>query len=139
MCGRVRSCRGRLDSPLGTAAELGHAPIVEMLLSYGANVDSGDPTPLLRAVRAGNVAVSELLLSRGAYVNTYDSSGCASPRPSAALLGLLVSLRACTNAYKNAQNEHTHTQTHARSRTPKCNFVRVLALDARGVAVLCLS
>jgi ankyrin repeat protein len=67
----------RLESltPLYMACESGSAPMVELLLKHGANVDQGDglgTTPLMMAAAAGNAAVVKVLLDHGADVNAKE-------------------------------------------------------------------
>jgi len=64
----------RLESvtPLYMASESGSAPMVELLLKHGANVNQADglgTTPLMMAAASGNAAVVKALLDHGADVN----------------------------------------------------------------------
>jgi len=74
--------RGSLErTALMTAALLGHARIVELLLAAGAdidNVDQNGTTALMEAARCGSVAVIQLLAKRKACADRVDTSGrCA--------------------------------------------------------------
>ena len=77
--GHIKGWRGALP-PLATAVEAGQKPIVQLLLSLGADVNQVDPlgmTPLLWAaiVDYGSVDVVQLLLAAGANPSTADNSG----------------------------------------------------------------
>jgi hypothetical protein len=64
--------------PLHTAAEGGHAGIVEILLEHGAEVDGRamrGETALHRAAARAKVEAMEVLLARGAAVNDRDEYG----------------------------------------------------------------
>jgi ankyrin repeat protein len=82
--GRIAETRASGRRPLSTAVELGHEPIVRLLLERGAdpNAPEGSVAPrglaLHAAARAGNVALVELLLAHGTDPNGgVDSSGSA--------------------------------------------------------------
>ncbi|XP_035693850.1 ankyrin-3-like [Branchiostoma floridae] len=71
-CSRIK------DTPLHNAAIGGHVGVAELLLKYGALVDSRDTfeaTPLHCAATGGHVGVVELLLKVGAWVDCRDVSG----------------------------------------------------------------
>jgi ankyrin repeat protein len=67
----------RLESltPLLLTCESGSAPMVELLLKHGANVNQGDglgTTPLMMAAAAGNADVVKILIDHGAEVNAKE-------------------------------------------------------------------
>jgi ankyrin repeat protein len=74
-----------LKTLLHLAVISGHDTIVQLLFTYGADVDVadiiaarfGDPTMLLVAARLGHEATMKLLLDHGASVNALDETGCS--------------------------------------------------------------
>ncbi|MFH1071417.1 MAG: ankyrin repeat domain-containing protein [Candidatus Glassbacteria bacterium] len=65
-------------TPLHFAAEHGTKKIVEILLKYGADVNSRtsyDVTPLHFAAQSGDIEIAKLLLSRGAMIDAKDDEG----------------------------------------------------------------
>ena len=61
-------CKG--NTPLITAAEYGHAPIVEYLIQNNANLNAQNTdghTPLTIAMENGHENVVKLLMEHGAY------------------------------------------------------------------------
>jgi ankyrin repeat protein len=54
------------------AASCGHEKTVELLLNYGANINSknNDNTALIMALKNGNKEIAELLIDKGANVNS---------------------------------------------------------------------
>ena len=66
------------QTPLHTAAILGHNAIVAFLLENNANTslqDSSGATPLHEAIRYGNLEIARMLLDSGANVNAKDNLG----------------------------------------------------------------
>lgn len=64
--------------PLHQAAEAGHAPIVDLLLDAGADLDAQDGagrTALMRAAAAAAVDAGRRLLEAGAAVNALSANG----------------------------------------------------------------
>ena len=64
--------------PLHQAAEAGHAPIVDLLLDAGADLEAQDGagrTALMRAAAAAAVDAGRRLLEAGAAVNTLSANG----------------------------------------------------------------
>ena len=58
--------------------EEGHTPVVEKLLSHGAQVDSkrqGGATPLMVACYFNHTSIVKLLTAKGAQVNSADNNG----------------------------------------------------------------
>jgi ankyrin repeat protein len=56
----------------------GHLPIVEFLISKGANIDATDSyehTPLMRAYMEKHPSIVEFLISKGANIEATDSYG----------------------------------------------------------------
>jgi len=65
-------------SPLHIATEGGYNKLVEMLLSYKANIeqtDSRKETPLHKAIKSRSEACVNLLINAGSNVNSEDSNG----------------------------------------------------------------
>ena len=66
-------------TPLSLASEIGNAPIIELLLKAGADVNAPlskfNDTALMMAARTGKVDAVRLLLDRGANVNARESWG----------------------------------------------------------------
>lgn len=63
---------------LTQAARLGHAEIVQMLISAGADVNAPDGdnmSPLMHAAQKGHITIVELLLKSGAEVNEFNKWG----------------------------------------------------------------
>lgn len=60
-----------LESPLHDAAVYGSADAIELLISYGAEVDGpvADETPLMQSSQASNIETTLKLLEKGANVN----------------------------------------------------------------------
>jgi len=60
-----------LESPLHDAAVYGSADAIELLISYGAEVDRpiADETPLMQSSQASNIETTRKLLEKGANVN----------------------------------------------------------------------
>jgi ankyrin repeat protein len=74
---------GKGDTPLITAARVGYADAVELLLSMGAKVDMTNrmgETPLIVAVQQRELAVVKLLLTNGANPDKADSAAGYSAR-----------------------------------------------------------
>ena len=73
-------CGESKETTIWKATEEGDASTVELLISFGQDVnaknDSGD-TPLLRATVYGRGEVANLLISKGAQVNTQNKFGYA--------------------------------------------------------------
>jgi ankyrin repeat protein len=66
------------QTPLSSAAFLGHEATVQLLLKKGADIESKDKygqTPLSRAAMRGHEAVVQLLLEKGADVESRDNDG----------------------------------------------------------------
>jgi ankyrin repeat protein len=80
-------CRG---TALTMASAAGDVPIVEKLLTAGADMEAGSLRPLCTAVARGQLQVVELLLSRKARVN-YDGQE-TSPLMLAALHGNAIAM-----------------------------------------------
>lgn len=71
---------------LALAAQLGHAPLVHLLLDAGEDPDRFNPpgahahaTPLHHAALGGHVAVVELLVERGARLDLADKLHSGTP------------------------------------------------------------
>jgi ankyrin repeat protein len=77
------------QGPLHAAARGGHAAVVELLLTYGADPNLGDrygTTPLHLGVEAAHAHTARLLLNGGSDVNARDLFGMT-PLHQAALAG----------------------------------------------------
>ncbi|KAJ3093114.1 hypothetical protein HDU96_002526 [Phlyctochytrium bullatum] len=64
--------------PLHAAAWYGHAPVCEVLLHAGAEVDGrdeGEKTPLMQAAHWEHLSVAQVLVERGANVHARDEKG----------------------------------------------------------------
>jgi ankyrin repeat protein len=61
------------DTPLKTAISMRNLPVIELLITRGANIDSSGG--LVAAAHAKDLALVELLLSKGADVNATGSGG----------------------------------------------------------------
>ena len=78
-------CRGHINArdnfkwtPLHHACHAGMLDIVEMLLGYGAEIDSsalGGGTPLNRAIESSRESVVQYLIQRGARVQIENKKG----------------------------------------------------------------
>jgi len=92
MAGNVEQVRALLDAnpslvnerdtalslPIHLAANRGHAAIVELLLSRGADINAGDrenTSPLVNAAMGNRMDVVRLLVERGAQVEAKDING----------------------------------------------------------------
>ncbi|KAF7556665.1 hypothetical protein G7Z17_g1205 [Cylindrodendrum hubeiense] len=71
--------QGEDASPLHAAVARGHAPLVELLLLRGAdvNLEVGGLTPLLTAAEKSDLHIVRLLLNAGADVNHFSDSATA--------------------------------------------------------------
>jgi cytohesin len=81
------------ETPLHVAARAGHAPVVELLVQNGADVNASDEnqmTVLQHAVYAGQVAVVQLLLEHGAKVDVGDDSCLPAAFDNVAITKLLL-------------------------------------------------
>lgn len=66
------------DTPLNVSALAGHADLVKLLLSKGADIEARNvngSTPLLQAARRGYPEIISLLLSEGANIEARDTEG----------------------------------------------------------------
>ena len=136
-------------STLATAAYEGYDDIIELLLQYGANVESADPTgdnPLHWAVSNNRLGSVRLLLSHGAEI---DPVGCdhSTPLISAAMndrvemAELLVKEGANVNARGQFGKTAIMLSIHARNPIPMLqllvdNGARLDIRDHSGATVL---
>lgn len=74
----------RKITPLGFAALYGHLPVVEHLISKGANINIGDTksneTPLLMAIKQGNTQMALYLMQKGADPYLFNNDGICAAR-----------------------------------------------------------
>ena len=65
-------------TPLHYACQEGHLPIVEYLISKGANIEAKgeiEMTPLHYACQEGHLPIVEYLISKGANIDAQDGDG----------------------------------------------------------------
>ncbi len=65
----------RSETLLMTAAEIGNAPVVALLLTHGANVFTEDDCQIQAINKATNIEVVKLLVEAGADINKVDGTG----------------------------------------------------------------
>jgi ankyrin repeat protein len=101
--------------PLGLASFFGHKPVVDLLLSYDAEVNSASKNrqrvmPLNSAVAGGHTEIARMLLERGADVNARQAGDFA-PLHGAAQNGQMemVELLLAFGADKGAQSAKGQT------------------------------
>ncbi len=72
------SCRSNSESPIHTAAKLGHLEIVRLLVAYGADVNSEwseySTTPLRQAIDGKHTAVADYLRSVGGLEKSFRAA-----------------------------------------------------------------
>lgn len=65
-----------METPLHTAARVGTAEVVSLLLNAGGSINATcmmDRTPLFLAIASKNYEIANVLIDRGAKLNTQDS------------------------------------------------------------------
>jgi ankyrin repeat protein len=113
-------------TPMGLAAEVGHAEIIKLLLEAGANSDSPNhegQTALMAVARTGNVEAAELLVKHGAKVDAREHWGgqtalmWASARRHPQMMQFLISKGADLNARSINRDYQRHVTAEGRPKS----------------------